>query len=283
MSGDGPSADTPRADTPRADGPLQVNGGDIEAALQRIAPYVHRTPVLRSRSLDARHGIELFFKAENLQRMGAFKFRGAINALLQLSPEAARRGVLAYSSGNHAQAVALAGRELGIPTVIVMPEDAPPVKLAATREYGAEVITYDRQHQSREALSAGIAKARAFEHLVEEEALLVFTGEVGDQVEIAEMILRNLADGGIGGRDQAKHLGHRLPRRADTAMGARHGDGPQAAVRKAFDLVERQDACTVALGGALGKLGGQLGGNLQCLRFAGDALGLAQAGTADGF
>ncbi len=155
MSGDGP-----RADTPRADGPLQVNGGDIEAALQRIAPYVHRTPVLRSRSLDARHGIELFFKAENLQRMGAFKFRGAINALLQLSPEAARRGVLAYSSGNHAQAVALAGRELGIPTVIVMPEDAPPVKLAATREYGAEVITYDRQHQSREALSAGIAKAR---------------------------------------------------------------------------------------------------------------------------
>ena len=136
MSGDGP-----RADTPRADGPLQVNGGDIEAALQRIAPYVHRTPVLRSRSLDARHGIELFFKAENLQRMGAFKFRGAINALLQLSPEAARRGVLAYSSGNHAQAVALAGRELGIPTVIVMPEDAPPVKLAATREYGAEVIT----------------------------------------------------------------------------------------------------------------------------------------------
>ncbi len=115
---------------------------------------------MTSRTVDARVGAEVFFKCENFQRVGAFKFRGAYNALSQLTDEQRRRGVLAYSSGNHAQAVALAGRLLGVKTTIVMPQDAPPVKLAATRGYGAEVITYDPRQGSREALGQSIAAER---------------------------------------------------------------------------------------------------------------------------
>jgi threonine dehydratase len=140
--------------------PLPVTYADIEAAAARLAGQAHRTPVLRSRTVDARVGAEVFFKCENFQRIGAFKFRGAYNALAQLDADGRRRGVLTFSSGNHAQAIALAGRLLGIPTVIVMPEDAPPVKLAATRGYGAEVITYDTKRTTREALGAKIAAER---------------------------------------------------------------------------------------------------------------------------
>jgi threonine dehydratase len=140
--------------------PLPVTYADIEAAAARLAGHAHRTPVLRSRTVDARVGAEVFFKCENFQRIGAFKFRGAYNALAQLDADERRRGVLTFSSGNHAQAIALAGRLLGIPTVIVMPEDAPPVKLAATRGYGAEVITYDTKRTTREALGAKIAAER---------------------------------------------------------------------------------------------------------------------------
>src|SRR5262245_25526143 len=111
---------------------------------------------MTSRTVDARVGAEVFFKCENFQRMGAFKFRGAYNALAQLSIEARRRGVLTYSSGNHAQAIALAGRLLDVRTTIVMPNDAPPVKLQATRRYSAEVITYDKRETTREALGAKI-------------------------------------------------------------------------------------------------------------------------------
>jgi threonine dehydratase len=110
--------------------------------------------------VDARVGAQVFFKCENFQRVGAFKFRGAYNALVQLDAEQRGRGVLTFSSGNHAQAVALAGRLLGIRTVIVMPEDAPPVKLAATRGYGAEVITYDTRRTTRDAFGAEIAAER---------------------------------------------------------------------------------------------------------------------------
>ena len=145
---------------PSRDDPLQVDFTDVVAAAGRIARHAHRTPVLRSSSVDERTGAGVFFKCENLQRMGAFKFRGAYNALSQLDVAARKRGVLAYSSGNHAQAVALAGRDLGIPTVIVMPTDAPGVKLAATRGYGAEVVQYDRATQSREAVSEAIARER---------------------------------------------------------------------------------------------------------------------------
>jgi threonine dehydratase len=132
---------------------------DIAAAHERIRAQARRTPVLTSSTIDALTGAKVFFKCENLQRMGAFKFRGAYNALSQLGPDERKRGVLAFSSGNHAQAVALAGKLLGIKTVIVMPADAPKVKLDATRGYGGEVVVY-RKGEDREALSSRLAQER---------------------------------------------------------------------------------------------------------------------------
>ena len=133
---------------------------DVARAAERIAGVAHRTPVLTSRTADAMTGAKLFFKAENLQRGGAFKFRGAYNAISAL-PEAVRaRGVLSFSSGNHAQAIALASQLLGIPATIVMPSDAPATKIAATRGYGAEVVLYDRYSQDREALGRELAEPR---------------------------------------------------------------------------------------------------------------------------
>jgi len=136
-----------------------VTFDDIAAAHERIRVAARRTPVLTSTQADELVGARLFFKCENLQRMGAFKFRGAYNALSQLSADDRKRGVLAFSSGNHAQAVALAGKLLGIKTLIVMPENAPPVKLAATKGYGAEVVTY-RKDEERETVAARLAKER---------------------------------------------------------------------------------------------------------------------------
>jgi len=140
-----------------ADGDLPVGYADVAAAAARLAGVAHRTPVMTSRSVDARVGAEVFFKCESFQRAGAFKFRGAYNALARLDEAARRRGVLTFSSGNHAQALALAGRLLGVRIVVVMPADAPAVKLAATRGYGAEVLTYDKDATTREALGARIA------------------------------------------------------------------------------------------------------------------------------
>jgi len=137
-----------------------VRFSDIEGAASILAGQAHRTPVLTSRTLDRRVGARLFFKCENLQRAGAFKFRGAFNAMSRLTERQRRQGVLAYSSGNHAQAVALAGRELGVPTTIIMPSDAPQMKIDATRDYGGEVILYDRETHSREDLAAQIASER---------------------------------------------------------------------------------------------------------------------------
>ncbi|MDB5809741.1 MAG: threo-3-hydroxy-L-aspartate ammonia-lyase [Betaproteobacteria bacterium] len=139
---------------------LPVSYDDVVAAARLIKGVAHRTPVLTSRTVDALTGAEVFFKCENLQRMGAFKFRGAFNALSHLSAVEKRRGVVAYSSGNHAQAVALAGRLLNVPVVIVMPHDAPAVKLEATRGYGAEVIVYSGDKDDREAISNGLAATR---------------------------------------------------------------------------------------------------------------------------
>ena len=133
---------------------------DVQAASERLKGVAHRTPVLHSTTLNKLTGAEFFFKCENLQRMGAFKFRGGYNALAQFSPEQAKRGALAFSSGNHAQAIALSARILGMPAVIVMPQDAPAAKLAATRGYGAEVVTFDRFSEDREAISARIAQER---------------------------------------------------------------------------------------------------------------------------
>ncbi|HEY9699458.1 MAG TPA: threo-3-hydroxy-L-aspartate ammonia-lyase [Trichocoleus sp.] len=133
---------------------------DIEAAARRLKDQAHLTPVKTSSTVNDRTQAQVFFKCENFQRTGSFKFRGAYNALAQLTPAQRQQGVLAYSSGNHAQAVALAGKLLEIPTTIIMPQDAPAVKQAATRGYGAEVILYDRATTDREALCQQIAQER---------------------------------------------------------------------------------------------------------------------------
>jgi threonine dehydratase len=138
---------------------MAVSYPDIVAAHERIKGVAKRTPVLTSATVDALTGAKVFFKCESFQRMGAFKFRGAYNALSQLNPSDRVRGVLAFSSGNHAQAVALAGKLLGIKTVIVMPENAPRVKLDATRGYGAEVVTYG-PGEDREAFADKVARER---------------------------------------------------------------------------------------------------------------------------
>ena len=131
---------------------------DVVAAAARLAGHAHRTPVLTSRTADALLGCEVFFKAENLQRMGAFKFRGAFNALSRFDENQRRSGVIAFSSGNHAQAVALSAGLLGIPATIVMPHDAPAMKAQATRGYGAQVVTYDRYTENREQISRDLAE-----------------------------------------------------------------------------------------------------------------------------
>ena len=139
---------------------LPVIYADVAAAAQRLEGHALRTPVMTSRTIDARTGASVFFKCENLQRAGAFKFRGAYNALCNLSAVQKWQGVVAYSSGNHAQAVALAGHLLDVKAVIVMPADAPAVKIAATRGYGAEVVLYDREREDREAISNELAQRR---------------------------------------------------------------------------------------------------------------------------
>ncbi|SNX65573.1 L-threonine ammonia-lyase [Streptomyces sp. TLI_55] len=140
--------------------PPPVTLDDVRSAADRLKGVAHRTPVLRSRTLDARVGAEVFLKCENFQRVGAFKFRGAYNAASRLTPEQLARGIAAYSSGNHAQAVALAARELGSTAVIVMPEDAPPSKRAATAGYGAEIVSYDRYTGDRVAIAGALAAER---------------------------------------------------------------------------------------------------------------------------
>lgn len=138
---------------------MTVTFEDVAAAHERIRAHVVRTPVLNSAAIDAHTGARVFFKCENLQNMGAFKSRGAFNALSRLTESQRKQGVLAYSSGNHAQAVALAARTLGVKAVIVMPEDAPKVKLDGTRSHGAEVVLY-KKGESREAIAAKIAQER---------------------------------------------------------------------------------------------------------------------------
>ena len=133
---------------------------DVVRAAERVAGVAHRTPVLTSRTLDARTGASAFLKAENFQRMGAFKFRGAYNRLAQLSSAERERGVVAFSSGNHAQGVALAAQLLEIPATIVMPTDAPRAKVEATRGYGAEVVLYDRAREDRTEIAKRIAEER---------------------------------------------------------------------------------------------------------------------------
>ncbi|GAB4173945.1 MAG: threo-3-hydroxy-L-aspartate ammonia-lyase [Roseiflexaceae bacterium] len=135
-----------------------IGADDVYAATERLAGLAHRTPIFSSQTVNRLSGYEVFFKAENLQRSGSFKFRGAYNRLSHLTPEQRRGGVVAFSSGNHAQGVAIAAQLLGIPALIVMPDDAPAIKVAATRGYGADVHFYNRKTEDREAIANAIAQ-----------------------------------------------------------------------------------------------------------------------------
>ncbi|MGW7541751.1 pyridoxal-phosphate dependent enzyme, partial [Streptomyces sp. NPDC054770] len=159
---------------------------DVHDAAARIKGAAHRTPVLRSRTLDELVGAEVFLKCENLQRVGAFKFRGAYNAASRLSPEQLAKGIAAYSSGNHAQAVALAARELGSTAVIVMPADTPRAKLAATAGYGAEIVTYDRYTGDREAIGEALAAERGLALIPPYEHPHVIAGQGTAALELIE-------------------------------------------------------------------------------------------------
>ncbi|MFJ7335656.1 pyridoxal-phosphate dependent enzyme [Streptomyces sp. NPDC101116] len=159
---------------------------DVRDAAARLKGVAHRTPVLRSRTLDALAGAEVLLKCENFQRAGAFKFRGAYNAVSRLAPEQLSRGVAAYSSGNHAQAVALASRELGTTAVIVMPEDAPPSKRAATAGYGAEIVTYDRYTEDRVAIGEALAAERGLALIPPYEHPHVMAGQGTAALELLE-------------------------------------------------------------------------------------------------
>ncbi|HET7864874.1 MAG TPA: threo-3-hydroxy-L-aspartate ammonia-lyase [Burkholderiaceae bacterium] len=159
---------------------------DIEAAAARLQGVAHRTPVLRSRTLDELLGLQVFMKAENLQRMGAFKFRGAYNSVNALSAEQRSRGVVAFSSGNHAQAVALAARMHGCQATIVMPHDAPALKLAATRGYGAEVVIYDRYREDRAAIADRLVGERGATLIPPFDYLPVMAGQGTAALELLE-------------------------------------------------------------------------------------------------
>jgi threonine dehydratase len=159
---------------------------DVHAAARRLRDVAHVTPVVTSRTLDAAVGASVFIKCENLQRVGAFKFRGAYNAMAQLDVEQLARGVAAYSSGNHAQAVALAARLLGTKCVILMPEDTPETKLAATRGYGAEVATYDRYVGDRVRLGKELADSRGLALIPPYENVQIMAGQGTAALELLQ-------------------------------------------------------------------------------------------------
>ena len=198
---------------------LAIDFEDVRQAATRLAGHAHRTPVLRSRSADERTGASLFFKCENLQRMGAFKFRGAYNALSQFTPEQKRAGAIAFSSGNHAQAVALSARLLGMPSVIVMPQDAPQSKLDATRAYQqgmprSEVVLFDRYTEDREALCRRLADERGMTMIPPFDHPHVMAGQGTAALELVEdagpldALLVCVGGGGLisGCAVAAKHL-----------------------------------------------------------------------------
>ena len=182
---------------------IAISFADIEDAHRRLAGVGHRTPVLSSRTADAASGARLLFKCENFQRMGAFKFRGAYNAISLLTPSRRTAGVVTYSSGNHAQAIALAARLLDSHAVIVMPRDAPPVKLEATRDYGGEVILYDRYAEDREAIGRRLAEERGLSLIPPYDHPHVMAGqgttarELFDDAGPLDLLLVPLGGGGL--------------------------------------------------------------------------------------
>ncbi len=176
---------------------------DVRQAAERLRGVANRTPVVTSRTVDARVGARVFFKCENLQRGGAFKFRGAYNRLVALSPKERARGVVAFSSGNHAQGVALAARELGIRAAVVMPSDAPALKLAATEGYGAEVVRYDRLSEDREAIARRLADERGATLVPPYDHPLIMAGqgtaalELVEEVQTLDWLLTPVGGGGL--------------------------------------------------------------------------------------
>jgi len=183
--------------------PLPVTLEDVRAARARIAGHVHRTPVLTSRQLDALTGARLFFKCELFQRVGAFKARGAFSRLTLLTAAERAAGVVAFSSGNHAQAVALAARELGVAATIVMPRDAPAAKVAATRGYGARVLLYDRAEESREEIARRIVEedGAVLVPPFDDDAVIAGQGTLGlellEEVPDLEVIVTPCGGGGL--------------------------------------------------------------------------------------
>jgi len=178
---------------------------DVIAASRRLQDTAHRTPVLRSATADQLAGAQLFFKCENFQRMGAFKFRGAFNALSKFDAAQRRAGVMTFSSGNHAQAIALSARLLGIPATILMPQDAPQAKVQATRGYGGEVVVYDRYAQDREALAAELAARRGLTLIPPYDHPDVIAGqgtaaqELIEETGLLDVVLAPLGGGGLLG------------------------------------------------------------------------------------
>ncbi len=187
---------------------------DVVLAAERIKGVAHRTPVLTSSRLNALAGAEIFFKCENLQRSGAFKFRGALNSIAALTPEQRGKGVVAYSSGNHAQALALASRLQGVPAIIVMPSDAPAMKVAATKGYGAEVRFYDRYSEDREEIGRALAEERGLSLIPPYDHAEVIAGqgtaakELIEEVGPLDVLMMPLGGGGLlaGSALAASHL-----------------------------------------------------------------------------
>jgi threonine dehydratase len=161
---------------------------DVREAAKRLRGIANRTPVATSRTANSLVGAQVFFKCENLQRGGAFKFRGAYNRLAALTAEERARGIVAFSSGNHAQGVALAARELGVPATVVMPSDAPTLKLAATRGYGAEVVNYDRLTEDREAIARRLAQERGLTLVPPYDHPLIMAGQGTAALELVEEV-----------------------------------------------------------------------------------------------
>lgn len=160
----------------------------IQEARELISSRIHHTPIITSRAFDQIAGRQVFFKCENLQRAGAFKIRGATNKIQSLTPAEKKRGVVAYSSGNHAQAVALAAREAGVRAVVAMPEDAPKTKVAATRNYGAEIVFYDRLNQDRKTVGEQIAKRDQLVMVPPYDDYLVMAGQGTCGLEFLEAV-----------------------------------------------------------------------------------------------
>ena len=240
---------------------LAINYEDITQAAARIAGVAHHTPVMTSRTANALAGGELFFKCENFQRLGAFKFRGAYNALAQFSSEQKKLGVCAFSSGNHAQGIALSAQLLKMPAAIVMPLDSPAVKIAATRGYGAEVITFDRYKDDREAIGRKLADERGMTLIPPYDHRQVMAGqgtaalELLQEVEQLDTLIVCLGGGGLisGCAVAAKYLNPKI-----RVIGVEPEAGNDAQQSKAAGKIIKIDTPKTIADGAQTQYVGQL-------------------------